>query len=61
MATLKPQGRQDYPILQKFRLNGRWYDTSEKTIALLPAQASFLLLNGKIGKPALVPVKQGDK
>lgn len=51
MATQKQLGVQDYPILKPFRLNGRWYSPSDKTISLKPAQTSFLLKNGKIGKP----------
>ncbi|PSW14790.1 hypothetical protein C9I98_21635 [Photobacterium sanctipauli] len=49
MATQKQLGVQDYPILKPFRLNGRWYFPSDKTISLKPAQTPFLLKNGKIG------------
>ena len=59
MATQKQLGVQDYPILKPFRLNGRWYSPSDKTISLKPAQTSFLLKNGKIGLPEQVTrVKQ---
>ncbi len=51
MATTAKPTKQDYPILKPFRLNGLWWKPDEqKTISLLPAQASMLLLNGKIGK-----------
>ncbi|MEZ8095776.1 hypothetical protein ACED51_16885 [Photobacterium swingsii] len=52
MATHKQSWEQDYPILKPFRLNSRWYYPSDKTIKLLPQQTSFLLMNGKIGKPS---------
>ncbi|MFL7864924.1 hypothetical protein [Vibrio cincinnatiensis] len=52
MATKKQAVKQDYPILKPLRLNGRWWTPEQdKTISLLPNQASMLLLNGKIGKP----------
>ncbi|MDZ5515887.1 hypothetical protein [Vibrio fluvialis] len=51
MATKKQAVKQDYPILKPLRLNGRWWTPEQdKTISLLPNQASMLLLNGKIGK-----------
>lgn len=41
-----------YPVLKPFRLNGKWWTSEQdKTISLLPAQASMLLLNGKVGMP----------
>ncbi|MCG9678753.1 hypothetical protein [Vibrio sp. Isolate24] len=46
---------QDYPILKPLRLNGRWYPLEEKTISLSLAQAQFLLLSGKVGKPGTKP------
>lgn len=49
MARKQPV-TQDYPILQSFRLGGRWHHP-ETTITLTPSQASMLLLNGKVGKP----------
>ncbi|HFQ4959195.1 TPA: hypothetical protein ACGUPM_002648 [Vibrio vulnificus] len=54
---------QDYPIQEPFRLNGRWWGLSDKTIALLPQQAVFLQQNGKIGEPVEVkaPSKTSDK
>ncbi|WP_227739604.1 hypothetical protein [Vibrio sagamiensis] len=42
----------EYPIIEAFRLNGRWVYPSEKTIHLLPVQTAFLIQNGKIG-PAI--------
>ncbi|AQM21492.1 hypothetical protein [Vibrio anguillarum] len=57
MATptkLQKSKTQNYPILQPFRLNGEWVSPdyeNNKTVPLLPAQASMLLLNGKVGKP----------
>lgn len=43
--------KQDYPILEPFRLNGQWHYPKEKTIPLSLKQAAFLLLSGKVGKP----------
>ncbi|MGF1878773.1 hypothetical protein L4D77_26255 [Photobacterium frigidiphilum] len=60
MITKKPPLLQEHPILQPFRLDGRWYDPSDKTIKLLPQQTSFLLMNGKIGKPS-TPTKEVSK
>ncbi|AUI88164.1 hypothetical protein BS333_17550 [Vibrio azureus] len=45
-STLTPL---EYPILQAFRLQGRWVSPSEKTIHLLPQQTAFLIQNGKLG------------
>ncbi|EKO3530685.1 hypothetical protein K5Y46_001734 [Vibrio fluvialis] len=57
MATKKQAVKQDYPILKPLRLNGRWWTPEQdKTISLLPNQASMLLLNGKIGKPTTTAV-----
>lgn len=57
MATKKQAVKQDYPILKSLRLNGRWWTPEQdKTISLLPNQASMLLLNGKIGKPTTTAV-----
>ncbi|PSV98298.1 hypothetical protein [Photobacterium iliopiscarium] len=61
MATLNQIGLQDHPILQPFRLNGRWYSPADNTIALHPTQTAFLLMNGKIGKPAQLPTQQKAK
>lgn len=61
MATLNQTGLQDHPILQPFRLNGRWYLPADNTIALHPTQTAFLLMNGKIGKPAQLPAQQKAK
>ncbi|PSV14927.1 hypothetical protein [Photobacterium kishitanii] len=61
MATLNQTGLQDHPILQPFRLNGRWYSPADNTISLHPTQTAFLLMNGKIGKPAQLPVQQQAK
>ncbi|ENX3946332.1 TPA: hypothetical protein ACX6QT_000022 [Photobacterium damselae] len=58
MATLNKTGLQDHPILQPFRLNGRWYLPEEKTIALHPSQTAFLLMNGKIGEAINLPKSQ---
>ncbi|ODA29853.1 hypothetical protein, partial [Veronia pacifica] len=56
MATQKPDaapetGRQDYPILAPFRLQGRWHHPEDKTLSLSPAQAYPLMLNEKVGEP----------
>ncbi|ELV8694265.1 hypothetical protein QNE54_000979 [Vibrio fluvialis] len=57
MATKNQAVKQDYPILKPLRLNGRWWTPEQdKTISLLPNQASMLLLNGKIGKPTTTTV-----
>ncbi|MBY8211689.1 hypothetical protein [Vibrio fluvialis] len=57
MATKIQAVKQDYPILKPLRLNGRWWTPEQdKTISLLPNQASMLLLNGKIGKPTTTAV-----
>ncbi|EKO3497126.1 hypothetical protein LO872_003862 [Vibrio fluvialis] len=57
MATKNQAVKQDYPILKPLRLNGRWWTPEQdKTISLLPNQASMLLLNGKIGKPTTTAV-----
>ncbi|WED23081.1 hypothetical protein L3Q72_06720 [Vibrio sp. JC009] len=59
--TAKPISKQqDYPILKPFRLNGKWHHPKDKTISLLPSQANFLLLNGKLGKPGSAAVKQTE-
>lgn len=56
----KPE-KQDYPILKPFRLNGLWWKPdAQKTIVLLPSQASMLMLNGKIGKPATATVTKKE-
>lgn len=52
----KPQKpiTQDYIVLQPFRFNGVWvHPEGNKTIPLLPSQAAMLLINGKVGKPAI--------
>lgn len=54
MAKPKKPIAQDYVVLQPFRLNGVWVNPdyeNNKTVPLLPAQASMMLLNGKVGKP----------
>ncbi|KJF95188.1 hypothetical protein [Photobacterium angustum] len=61
MSSLEQLRLQDHPILQPFRLNGRWYLPADNTIALYPTQTAFLLMNGKIGKPAQLPAQQKAK
>ncbi|WP_318520639.1 hypothetical protein [Photobacterium leiognathi] len=61
MSSLEKIRLQDHPILQPFRLNGRWYSPSDTTIALYPSQTAFLLINGKIGKPVQRPPQQLEK
>lgn len=51
MANQSKPETQDYPILQSFRLNGRWHHQADGKIALNLGQAVMLLLNGKVGRP----------
>ncbi|MGD8109387.1 hypothetical protein [Vibrio sp. TRT 17S01] len=54
--------KKNYPILIPFRWEHRWVRPEEKTIPLLPSQATMLLLNGKVGQPeALVKTTQTSK
>ena len=57
-SAVKPKSlKQSYPILIPFRLNGQWWRPAiDKTISLLPTQASMLLMDGKIGKPGSTAV-----
>ena len=52
MTTKSKPSSLDYVIQSPFRLNGRWHTPEEKTIKLLPRQAQFFLLNGKLAKPS---------
>lgn len=53
----KSDGRIEYQILKPFRLAKCWVLLNEKPIRLHPRQVGFLLLNGKIAKIVVQPIK----